>query len=84
MSPWKLVAELGIYTEEQIEDMTWAEYVEILTAEYYNMSNKRKLNSTNPKYMDKSLVTTKEVIKRKLINNVNGVKIEAVWYKHTK
>ena len=34
MSPWQLVAELGIYTEEQIEDMTWAEGVEILTAEY--------------------------------------------------
>ena len=47
------------------------------------MSKKRKLNNKNPKYMDKSLVTTKEVIKRKLINNVNGVKIEAVWYKHT-
>ena len=48
------------------------------------MSKKRKLNSKNPKYMDKSLVTTKEVIKRKQINNVNGVKIDAVWYKHTK
>ena len=34
MSPWQLVRELGIYTEEQIEDMTWAECVEILTAEY--------------------------------------------------
>jgi hypothetical protein len=47
------------------------------------MSKKRKLNSKNPKYMDKSLVTTKEVIKRKQINNINGVKIDAVWYKHT-
>ena len=34
MGPWELVAELGIYTEEQIEDMTWEECVEILTAEY--------------------------------------------------
>ena len=34
MSPWQLVAELGIYTEEQIEEMTWAECVEILTTEY--------------------------------------------------
>ena len=34
MSPWELVRELGIYTEEQIEDMTWGECVEILTAEY--------------------------------------------------
>ena len=34
MSPWQLVAELGIYTEEQIEDMPWAECVEILTEQY--------------------------------------------------
>ena len=33
MSPWKLVAKLGIYTDEQIEEMTWAECVEILEAE---------------------------------------------------
>jgi len=33
MSPWEMVKELGIYTEEQIEEMTWAECVEILTAE---------------------------------------------------
>ena len=44
------------------------------------MSKKRKLNSKNPKYMDKSLVTEKKVIRRKLINNVNGVKINAIWY----
>ena len=44
---------------------------------------KRKLNSKNPKYMDKSLVTEKKVIKRKLINNVNGVKINAIWYENT-
>ena len=41
---------------------------------------KKKLNSKNPKYMDKSLVTEKKVIRRKLINNVNGVKINAIWY----
>ena len=35
------------------------------------MSKKRKLNSKNPKYMDKSLVTEKKVIRRELINNVN-------------
>ena len=34
MSPWQLVAELGIYTDEQIEEMTWAECVEILTEQY--------------------------------------------------
>ena len=47
------------------------------------MSKKRKLNSTNPKYMDKSLVTEKKVIKRKLINNINGVKINAIWFENT-
>ena len=44
---------------------------------------KRKLNSKNPKYMDKRLVTEKKVIKRKLINNINGVKINAIWYENT-
>ena len=34
MSPWQLVSELGIYTKEQIEEMTWAECVEILTEQY--------------------------------------------------
>ena len=33
MSPWEMVKELGIYTEEQIEEMTWAECVEILNQE---------------------------------------------------
>ena len=33
--------------------------------------------------MDKSLVTEKKVIKRKLINNINGVKINAIWYENT-
>tara|TARA_R100001443_G_scaffold20715_1_gene32920 strand:+ start:409 stop:555 length:147 start_codon:yes stop_codon:yes gene_type:complete len=47
------------------------------------MSKKKKLNSKNPKYMDKSLVTEKKVIKRKQINNINGVKIDAVWYENT-
>jgi len=41
---------------------------------------KRKLNSKNPKYMDKSLVTEKKVIKKELINEVNKVKINAIWY----
>jgi len=33
MSPWEMVAALGIYTEEQIEEMTWAECVEIINQE---------------------------------------------------
>ena len=46
------------------------------------MSQKRKLNSKNPKYMDKSLVTEKKVVRRELINNVKGVKIYAVKYEN--
>ena len=44
------------------------------------MSKKKKLNSKNPKYMDKSLLTEKKVIRRELINEVNKVKINAIWY----
>ena len=57
------------------------------------MSKKRKLNSKNPKYIDKSLVTEREVVKKELICEVptrnikgkltkrnNKVKINAVWY----
>jgi hypothetical protein len=33
MSPWQMVAELGIYTEEQVEEMTLAECAEILNQE---------------------------------------------------
>ena len=33
--------------------------------------------------MDKSLVTEKKVIRRELINNVNGGKINAVWFENT-
>ena len=33
MSPWEMVTELGIYTEEQIEEMTWAECEEIINQE---------------------------------------------------
>ena len=30
MSPWDMVAEFGIYTDEQIDEMTWAECSEII------------------------------------------------------
>ena len=30
--------------------------------------------------MDKSLLTEKKVIRRELINEVNKVKINAIWY----
>ena len=41
---------------------------------------KKKLNSKNPKYMDKSQVTEVKVKEKKLINDVKGVKIYAVTY----
>ena len=43
---------------------------------------KKKLNSKNPKYMDKSQVTEVKVKERKLINDVKGVKIYAVKYEN--
>jgi len=41
---------------------------------------KKKLNSKNPKYMDKSHITDVKVKEKKLINDVKGVKIYAVTY----
>ena len=41
---------------------------------------KKKLNSRNPKYMDKSQLKEKKVIKRVQIANVKGVKVSGVWY----
>ena len=54
---------------------------------------KRKLNSKNPKYMDKSLVTEREVARKELICEVptrtikgkltkrnNKAKISSVWF----
>ena len=43
---------------------------------------KKKLNSKNPQYMDKSLVTEVKVKERKLINDVKGVKIYTVKYEN--
>ena len=43
---------------------------------------KRKLNSKNPKYMDKSLLNNK--VEKKRVHACtahNGVKVYAVWYK---
>ena len=44
------------------------------------MSKKRKLNSKNPKYWDKSLLTEKPIKKQKLMCEVKGVKVYGVWY----
>ena len=45
------------------------------------MAKKRKLNSKNPKYMDKSQLTEKEILKKVLVKKVKGVKVYDVWYK---
>jgi|TARA_R110001583_G_scaffold85293_1_gene223478 hypothetical protein len=45
------------------------------------VAKKRKLNSKNPKYWDKSLLNEEEIIKRVLINNNDKVKVSAIWYK---
>ena len=57
------------------------------------MTKKRKLNSQNPKYMDKSLLNDKPIKEKKFmgnakIRNINGdivpgvtCAIHAVWYK---
>jgi len=42
------------------------------------MAKKKKINSRNPKYMDN--VEEVKIKKEILINNINGVKIKAVWY----
>ena len=42
---------------------------------------KKKLNSKNPKYIDKSQLTAKEVLKKVFVKEVKGVKVYNVWYK---
>ena len=46
------------------------------------MTKKRKLNSKNPKYWDKSLIKEKKV-KKKILMCItsNGCKVYGVWYK---
>ncbi len=41
---------------------------------------RRKLNSKNPKYWDKSQLNEVKIKKKVLINDVKGIKIYAVWY----
>ena len=45
------------------------------------MAKKKKLNSKNPKYWDKSQVNEKEILKKVLMKEVKGCKIYGVWYK---
>tara|TARA_Y100000589_G_C26931149_1_gene538372 strand:+ start:507 stop:644 length:138 start_codon:yes stop_codon:yes gene_type:complete len=44
------------------------------------MSKKRKLNSKNPKYWDKSQITEKPIAKKKLMCETKGVKVYGIWY----
>jgi len=41
---------------------------------------KRKLNSKNPKYMDKSQLKEQPIKKKVLACEPKGIKIYAVWY----
>ena len=43
---------------------------------------KKKLNSKNPKYMDKSQLKEKPIKKKVLACEPKGVKVYAVWYKN--
>ena len=45
------------------------------------MAKKKKLNSKNPKYWDKSQINEKEILKKVLMKEVKGVKVYGVWYK---
>ena len=42
---------------------------------------KRKLNSKNPKYLDKSKITGPEIKERKLIKSTDKFKMYFIYYK---
>ena len=46
------------------------------------MSKKRKLNSKNPKYCDKSQLNEPKIKKKVLACEPKGCKVYAVWYEH--
>ena len=41
---------------------------------------KRKLNSKNPKYWDKSLLNEPKIKKKVLYKETKGIKVYGVWY----
>ena len=43
------------------------------------MAKKRKLNSKNPKYWDKSLLVEEEIKKKVLIKDVDGAQLPAIY-----
>lgn len=62
--------------KKQMSDIFGDKYIDGTKVNNYE---KRKLNSKNPKYMDKSLVTEVKT-EKKLIREVKGCKIYAVKY----
>ena len=44
------------------------------------MAKKKKLNSKNPKYWDKSQLKEQKIKEQRLISKVKGVKIYATFY----
>jgi hypothetical protein len=46
------------------------------------MPKKKKLNSRNPKYWDKSQLKEQKIKERKLIANVKGIKVYGVFYEN--
>ena len=44
------------------------------------MPKKKKLNSRNPKYWDKSQLKEQKIKERKLIDDVKGVKVYATFF----
>ena len=46
------------------------------------MPKKKKLNSKNPKYWDKSQLKEKPIKRKILVCEPKGVKVYAVWYEH--
>ena len=44
------------------------------------MAKKKKLNSKNPKYWDKSQLKEQKIKEKRLISKVKGVKIYATFY----
>ena len=44
------------------------------------MAKKKKLNSKNPKYWDKSQLKEQKIKEQRLISEVRGVKIYATFY----
>ena len=69
MSPWDMVAALGIYTDEQIDEMTWAECEEILNQEL----DKAFWRDVIKKPVKEASIN-KVIIKRHFFNYIESIK----------